>query len=181
MATVPVVRTAAISGPQRTVVDNGTELPTDSNRQITMSRREFLRNMSAAAVAGGLLGACQASVANQASGPRIGYFDPPEGPLADRLSDDPDCLVRLHACCLWCSRRVFFGGDLRWRSPDRGPHSVPPKSCNVKPVRAAVEPIFRRRTRRGSGGLQIEGVLDRKRSRESEDIDGTREVVERGR
>ena len=50
-----------------------------------MSRREFLRNVSATAVAGGLLGAGRASNANQAEGPRIGYFDPPESPLADRL------------------------------------------------------------------------------------------------
>ncbi len=50
-----------------------------------MSRREFLRSMSATALAGGLIGASQASMANQGSGPRIGYFDPPEGPLADRL------------------------------------------------------------------------------------------------
>ena len=47
-----------------------------------MSRREFLRNISATAVAGGLLGASQASGANR---PRIGYFDPPDDPLADRL------------------------------------------------------------------------------------------------
>ena len=50
-----------------------------------MSRREFLRNMSATAVAGGLLGTSRASIANQANGPTIGYFEPPEGPLADRL------------------------------------------------------------------------------------------------
>ena len=50
-----------------------------------MSRREFLRSMNATAVAGGLLGASQTAAANQAGGPKIGYFDPPEGPLADRL------------------------------------------------------------------------------------------------
>jgi len=50
-----------------------------------MSRRMFLKNMSATAMAGGFLGASQASVAQQDSGPRIGYFGTPEGPLADRL------------------------------------------------------------------------------------------------
>ena len=50
-----------------------------------MSRREFLRNMGATAVAGGLAGASPASRAGHSDGPTIGYFDPPEGPLEDRL------------------------------------------------------------------------------------------------
>ena len=50
-----------------------------------MSRREFLRSMSATAVAGGLFGAGRASTAGQVNGPTIGYFHPPVGPLADRL------------------------------------------------------------------------------------------------
>jgi len=41
--------------------------------------------MGATAVAGGLLGASQVPRADGASGPKIGYFDPPGGPLADRL------------------------------------------------------------------------------------------------
>ncbi len=50
-----------------------------------MSRREFLRNIGATAVAGGVLGASRTSIADNDSGPTIGYFDPPDGPLADRL------------------------------------------------------------------------------------------------
>lgn len=41
--------------------------------------------MTATAVAGGLLGASRAATAKQADGPTIGYFDPPDGPLSDRL------------------------------------------------------------------------------------------------
>ena len=50
-----------------------------------MSRREFLRNISATTVAGGLLGSGRLSNANQADKPNIGYFQPPEEPLVDRL------------------------------------------------------------------------------------------------
>lgn len=50
-----------------------------------MSRRDFLRSMTATTVAGGFLGASRAATAKQADAPTIGYFDPPEGPLADRL------------------------------------------------------------------------------------------------
>lgn len=50
-----------------------------------MSRREFLRNMGAAAAAGGLLGATRTSGAEHAARPTIGYFEAPEGPLSERL------------------------------------------------------------------------------------------------
>ena len=50
-----------------------------------MSRREFLRNMGATAVAGGLVGGSRASSATHSDGPTSGYFEPPEGPLENRL------------------------------------------------------------------------------------------------
>ena len=50
-----------------------------------MSRRDFLRGMSATAMAGGLLGTTGAAATGSSGGPRIGYFDAPDNPLADRL------------------------------------------------------------------------------------------------
>ncbi|SVC84185.1 uncharacterized protein METZ01_LOCUS337039, partial [marine metagenome] len=50
-----------------------------------MSRREFLRNISATTMTGGLLGANRLANANQTNEPTIGYFQAPEDPLVSRL------------------------------------------------------------------------------------------------
>lgn len=50
-----------------------------------MSRRDFLRGLSATAMAGGLASTARGAPAGMEDGPTIGYFDPPESPLAERL------------------------------------------------------------------------------------------------
>jgi peptidoglycan/xylan/chitin deacetylase (PgdA/CDA1 family) len=50
-----------------------------------MSRREFLRNLSATAMAGGFVGSSHSSSARQDDAAGIGYLDAPDEPLADRL------------------------------------------------------------------------------------------------
>ncbi|MDH4108261.1 MAG: polysaccharide deacetylase [Gammaproteobacteria bacterium] len=50
-----------------------------------MSRRDFLRHLSATAVSGSLIGANRASTAGEMTQTSIGYFNPPINPLEDRL------------------------------------------------------------------------------------------------